>query len=242
MRTFKLINGNGNEYPLNTIENGYVINPSGLGYGSVTDVLNTGDTIIPTITRINRPVVSGTLILPSYAVYDALITFISVGDLVLGYKPTEADGWRYLKVDAVIGKSEINRMNKLACAFTFNGLSRWMAESITYTGTSSVEISAFPKGSPMKITIVGAVTEPVWTYSHGSTVVATGKQKRTVAAGKSLIIDSRPDSFSTTYDGANDYEHSDINTVRYIRADGLPGSISVSPAPSSLTVEVFPYV
>lgn len=242
MRKFKLINKNGTEYALDTIEGGYVVNPSGLGYGFVTNVQNTGESIIPTTTFINRPIVSGTLIIPSYEVYDALITFISVGGLTLGYKPTETSDWRYLNVDAVIGKTELNSFNKLACTFTFNGLSRWMGESVTYTGTSSVNVAAFPKGSPMKITITGAVTNPVWSYAHDGNVVATGKQNRTVASGMNLVIDSRPDTFGVTYNGESDYEKSDITTVRYIKADGLAGTLSVSPAPTALKVEVFPYV
>lgn len=131
MRQFKLINGDGAEFSLMQKGRAFLYNPSGLGWGYETTIVDVGKTYIPLETKYTHPAPAGMILFGGYEDYDDFLRFIQVGGLKLAYMPLSS--WQYLDCSIVIEKTEIDHETKrLHCDVTFSGLSRWYKSLVTY--------------------------------------------------------------------------------------------------------------
>lgn len=241
VRNFKLINGNGTELDLTRA--GFLLwKPDGLGWGITPTVTAVGSSYIVTDTTLERPRPTGSMVFANYQAYQQFLSFIQVGGLVLAYKPIST--WYYLDCTVVIDKSEIKPDNdRLICPVDFYGTSQWYekleASAISVSldegakiypykyqyryssgATGAIEVQNGNLSSYFKLTIMGAVDNPVYTLYQGGVQIASGKINVSVPAGRKLVIDTHPATMQIAeYTTANvlvgdRYANSDFTTER----------------------------
>lgn len=222
MRQFKLVNSAGSELSLNQPGKMYLYDPVGLGWGYATGYADVGDAYIPTDTVLQHPAPSGWILFGGYSDYNTFLAFIQGQDIKLAYMPEST--WYYLDCSVIISKGDINPATKrLHCDVAFSGTSHWYAANKIYTavgGTATFGKIVLP--SYCKITIDGAASNPVWTlYDTSNNAIASGKVNTSIAAGKKLVINSRPRDmdiakYTGTVRDASLYTDSDFTTERFI--------------------------
>ena len=241
VRNFKLINGNGTELDLTRA--GFLLwKPDGLGWGITPTVTAVGSSYIVTDTTLERPRPTGSMVFANYQAYQQFLSFVQVGGLVLAYKPVST--WYYLDCTVVIDKSEIKPDNdRLICPVDFYGTSQWYeklaASAISVSldegakiypykyqyryssgATGAIEVQNGNLSSYFKLTIMGAVDNPVYTLYQGGVQIASGKINVSVPAGRKLVIDTHPATMQIAeYTTANvlvgdRYANSDFTTER----------------------------
>ncbi len=217
MRKFKLINGNGAEFDLNSPFH-FLQNPDGLGLAREITSAQAGYDFIEVKNEPVQKMPSGEIAFKrqtAYAKYQEFVRFCAVPPLVLCYMPLSK--WHYIDVELQsIGKGELDRTaRRLICPVSFLGLSTWYEAKKSYEVQSSeAEGKIYPytypytyretaagnkeinntgfEASPCIIHIFGEVVNPSWSLLVDGVSVLTGGVDVTIPAGNKLVVNSSP--------------------------------------------------
>lgn len=217
MRKFKLINGNGAEFDLNS-PIAFFQNPDGLGAAKNIQSVQSGYDFIKTKDEPAQKNITGEIAFKkatAYEKYQEFSDFCTAEPLVLCYMPISK--WYYIDIELQsIGKSEIGmESRRLICPVSFLALGTWYdaqksyeiqlsdAEGKKYTYTypytyletaaGSVEINNTGKiESPCILHIFGEVVNPSWSLIKDGISVMTGGVDATISAGNKLVVNASP--------------------------------------------------
>ena len=245
-RQFKLIDSVGAEYDLCDTAHAFY-SPDGLGFSRNISSVQVGSAFAMVESKLNQQTIKGEMRFRDYDAYAAFNTFISAGNLTLGYRPKGFTVWYYRKVEVQrLDKTEIDRQaHRLICPIDFICLSQWYEkayakETIDLTGENTVFPLVFPfvfadaeknelvlqnervSPAPCKIIISGPVSNPHWSLISGGKTIASGGVQISLLAGEQLIIDANIESMGITKLSGNTetnvYQLSDFSTERFIYA------------------------
>lgn len=147
IRRFYLINGNGDRYDLNEIDQQHImVNPSGLGLSVSLEGNRFGNRNIITKRTVNLPTINGDILFlgnnaERYEAYQRLVAFLVKTPITLAY--VLPNGKEYtIGVDIVsLSKSESERNGTLRSQIQMNANSLWRTELVNESFSTSAVLS-----------------------------------------------------------------------------------------------------
>lgn len=259
MRTFTLVNGNGEEYSITSKES-FFHDPKGLGYGRSNTYRQIGNRWVLVKTLPTQNSITGSLLLlgaSPYDQYNQFLEFCGGESLVLKYQTTNIIYSR----DVILSKVEKTEIDKdwhgLDLDLTFTCMSLW-TRTLTTTNKQSVQKVFWPiawpitwgqnspmsmtvqstshQNSPSLLTINGPFSDPSWRHYVNGVLYETGAVHCTIPEGAMLLVDNRFGDESmkvVTTDGTliqDVYPLSDFSTKRFINIQYGANTIIVQSA------------
>lgn len=247
VRQFKLQNANGATFDLMR-KDAFFYTPDGLGFRQDAQFMQIGNSYKLIETESAQKTPTGVMVFKNYAIYQEFAKFISYTPLRLMYKPISE--WFYLDcIVSSLGKAEIDHTtNRLQCNIDFTATSKWYiprvarrsgaetANAKQYTYTYNYQYADAINGiinimnnsteaSPLVISIMGDITDPVWSLIVNNVVVQSGSVTGNIPSGSKLVINSKDNELEIAeYDAttgafiANWYQASDFNRENFIYA------------------------
>ena len=257
MRSFKLINKDGETYDLTVKDRAFFHTVSGLGYEKSIDYIRVQNTYTATSNFFEMGEVEGNVYFGGSGNvndYFAFARFCQNEPLKLVYNPGNNTAFSRDGFIARIEKSDGD--NPKSCKVRFQCITPWYKSvavyndghitdgkvydysyNYTYSDTiaGSVRINSDSyMSSPAKLIIYGAVTNPTWSQYVNGKKVLEGKVYATIVANHKLVIDTTTNPYSIKeYDMANNliadrYQQSDWNTTRFITIEHGENIINAS--------------
>lgn len=247
MRKFSLINNDGTSYNLTEKRKSFLYNVDGLGYSRETEFQRIGENLSIVKDNLAQGIISGTIKFwqPGADLqYFQFAQFCQNKPLKLKYvTPTGNTYYRDGYVTS-ISKSDGNN-TPLTVSIEFTSNSPWYKNvnifnggdvqgsgktynyTYDYTYAEGVQQSVVINSdsyidSPVRITLYGPLTNPVWSHYLNNNLVSTGKVVGTVNAGNKLVIDTTTIPYSIKQYDMNDnlisdmYQLSDFSTYRFV--------------------------
>lgn len=244
MRQFVLINQKGNRYSLNE-KKSFMAEPSGLGFEFKVEYENYRGFFVERERELKQPKIKGTIYFDSYEEYYKFVSFIQFGPLELEYTSYETFHMK-CNVDRV-GKEELADFGKLKCPIEIAGKTSFYKKIIkrndfgsnigkTYPYTYPYSYAGVDVGtvefdvesnmeSGVKMTMMGPLINPSWSYFVNGTKKLSGKINAEIASGNRLVVDTTGSPYLIQeVDSLNQlvkdrYEDSDFSTKRFIRLE-----------------------
>lgn len=244
MRTFTLINNDGNSYNLTEKKKSFFFNVGGLGYERETEFQRIGEHLALINDHLAQGVVIGTIKFwqpNAYQQYFKFAQFCQNKPLKLLYTPPS--GITYYR-EGYVTRIDKAEENALTVSIEFRATTPWYKSvnvfnsgevtggkvyDYTYdyqyaesTAQSVVINSDSYESSPCKITLYGPLTNPSWSHYLNNKLMVTGKVNGTIDAGNKLVIDTTSIPYSIKQFDANDnlisdmYQLSDFSTYRFV--------------------------
>ena len=242
MRRFVLINSKGMRYDLNAGK-AFMTNPTGLGYDVKADYENYNDFFVVKSREMKQPKVKGTINFDSYEEYFNFISFCQFIPLELEYTSYKTF-YMTCNIDK-LEKKELEGVGKLKCPVEIVGVTPFydkIVKSNTSTGTvgktypytypytyagadtGTVEFDVNSNmDSGVKMTMMGPLTNPSWSYFVNGIKRLSGKINANIASGNRLVIDTTKSPYTIhEVDNKNElvedrYKNSDFTTKRFIQ-------------------------
>lgn len=256
LRTFKLINKDGETYDLTVKNRAFMHTVEGLGYEKSLDYIRIDNLYRPTSNYYLQGNVEGFVYFGSNNRADdyfAFARFCQNEPLRLVYNP---DGTAFTRDGYVVKIEKSDGDNPRSCKVRFQCVSPWYKKITSYNdgritdgkvynytynytysdtvpGSVAINSDSF-MSSPAKLVIYGPVTNPVWSQYVNGVKVIDGKITATIVANHKLVIDTTTIPWSIKeYDMANNliadrYQASDWNTERFITIEHGENIINVS--------------
>lgn len=241
MRQFRLINAKGATYDLNRGIS-FLSEPSGLGFDYNVKYENYNDFFVEKNREIKQPKVKGTINFKSYQEYHNFIMFCQFKPLELEYTAYKTY-FMTCNVDKII-KKEIGEGGFLPCDIEIVGVTSFYQKIVmtntsvsnvgkiynysypyTYsngdTGTVEFDVESNME-SGIKLTMMGPLINPSWSYFVNGNKVLSGKINANIAAGNRLVIDTTKSPYRIHEINARNeliedrYPNSDFSTKRFI--------------------------
>ena len=258
VREIKVINSEGQTYQLTT-QSHFIHQIGGFGFTDSTPFQRIGSMLKPLTEVIMPDSPTGSIFFPepnAYQKYYQFARFIRRTPLHLAYNPSGSQEYRIdVRVQSLEKADMVEGHTGLNCAVTFAPLSSWykVVDVINngevtdgkvytyvypYTYTNSLRQTIMIDSdsalqSPAKITIYGAVDNPVWVHYVNNVQKATGTINATIPDGNKLVIDTTEIPYSIkeyTNAGvlvADRYKQADFSTDRFFFLEEGENRISV---------------
>ena len=256
MRTFKLVNANGETYDLTVKNRSFMHTVSGLGYGRETEFYRIGERFATLSNYLSQQEVKGNVYFggsDNVNDYFAFIKFCENAPLKLLYNPGNGE---YLRDGFITKIEKTDGENIKGVYVTFICTTPWyksvnvfntgiVSGGKKYNYTYPYQYSQFIANtviiesdsylpSPMKLVIYGPVVNPIWRHYANNKLIETGQCTVTIPANHKLVIDTTSIPYSIKeYDLANQliadrYQTSNWNTERFFRLKYGINNITVS--------------
>ena len=240
MRSFILKNELGFEWDLNDSDS-FFHEVEGFGFEKKTTYELIGMRYIPVEDYSKQKAPKGKIRFSGYQKYEEFALFAQNSPFILKYT-SNSEICINVNIDK-LKKSEIED-GGLICDIEFASLSPYYIEvtqllspdgavsvypcpydtsvySDNASGTISIESNS-KFDSPLKFTVIGPCTNPVWTHYVNSVVNTTGKVNCSIPAGHRLVVDASIIPYSIKeFDSMNNlitdqYQNSDFSTERFV--------------------------
>ena len=256
MRTYTLINNDGETYDITVKDKAFFYNVSGLGYERDIDTQRIEDRYAVLADKLNQVNIDGTIRFfqpGAEQEYFNFAQFCQNAPLTLVYNPGHGSYYRKGRVAKIDRK---DGTDTLEIKVSFKPSTPWIKDlnknndnivsggkvydyTYDYTYTDTIEGSIVMESdsylsSPCKLTIYGEVVNPVWRHYVNNQLVATGKVNATIPQNHVLIIDTTSNPYSIKeFDMmgtliADRYADSDFSTERFIRIERGDNLISAA--------------
>ena len=257
MRKFKLINGEGGSFDLNS-KAAFFHSIGGFGFTDETQYEQIGTDFYALDEAFKQGEMSGKILFAGanpYAKYREFTRFVRATPLILVYEPDVS--FRVPVRLTQIGKAELeNGGQSLNCEVTFHAEGLFYKTVQKYSETILVGGKVYPytytysysdisqnsvmiesdsyEDSPCKITIYGPVTNPIWKHYVNNELYETGSYEGTIPSDHKLVIDSTNVPYSITEKGISDeivadrYQYCDFTTERFFHLQHGTNRISVT--------------
>ena len=256
MRTFKLINNDGETCDLNVRDKHFLHTISGLGYEKSREYIRVENVYQPTSAYFDMGEIEGMVYFggsSNVKDYFEFAKFCQNEPLKLVYDPGNG---KFTREGYVSRIDKADGDNPKSCRIRFECMTPWykrVAEyndghitdgkvydySYNYTYSDTIAGSVRIKSdsfisSPAKLIIYGAVTNPTWSQYVNGKKWLEGKVNATIVANHKLVIDTTSNPWSIKeYDMANNliadrYQQSDFNTDRFIMIEHGENIINAS--------------
>lgn len=256
MRTYKLVDNDGNTYDITAKEKAFFYNVSGLGYEREIDTQRIEDRYAVLSDKLAQIIIEGTLRFfkpGAEEEYFKFAQFSQNAPITLLYNPGHGEYYR----KGLISKIERNDgPDILTIKVSFKPTTPWIKDlnvnndgqivggkvydyEYDYTYSDSVEGSIILTSdsylsSPCKLTIYGEVVNPIWRHYVENKLVTIGQINATIPINHKLVIDTTVIPYSIKeYDMANQliadrYQNSDFSTNRFVRIERGENVISAA--------------
>ena len=257
MRTFKIVNANGEMYDLTVKNRSFMHTVSGLGYGREAEFYRIGERFATLSNYLAQQEVRGNVYFGganNISDYFTFAKFCENTPLKLLYDP--GTGKTYTRDGFIKTMERSDGENVRGAWVTFICTTPWYdTVNEFYTGiidggkkynytysykyakyianTVIIESDSYLP-SPMKLVIYGPVVNPIWRHYANNKLIETGSCTVTIPANHKLVIDTTSIPYSIKeYDLANvliadRYQTSDWNTERFFRLKYGINTITVS--------------
>lgn len=256
IRTFKLINNNGETYDLNVRNRSFMHTVSGLGYQRDSDFFRIGERYATLSSYFMQQEIKGNVYFAgtnNAEDYFNFTRFCENTPLKLAYNP----GFTEFLRDGFIKTIERSDGDNFKGAYvTFIATTPWYksvdvfntgivdeGKKYTYTypykygkyiaNTVTIDSDSYLQ-SPLKLVIYGPVTDPIWRHYANNKLIETGQITATIPVNHKLVIDTTSIPYTIKeYDLANNfiadkYQASNWNTERFFRLAYGQNTITVS--------------
>lgn len=257
MRTFKIVNANGEMYDLTVKNRSFMHTVSGLGYGREAEFYRIGERFATLSNYLAQQEVRGNVYFGganNMSDYFTFAKFCENTPLKLLYDP--GTGKTYTRDGFIKTMERSDGENVRGAWVTFICTTPWYdtanefntgiidgGKKYNYTysykyakyiaNTVIIESDSYLP-SPMKLVIYGPVVNPIWRHYANNKLIETGQCTVTIPANHKLVIDTTSIPYSIKeYDLANvliadRYQTSDWNTERFFRLKYGINTITVS--------------
>ena len=257
MRTFSLVNADGEKYDLTLKKTSFLHSVEGLGYGSDVSYQRVGNDFAILTDHFEQGEISGVIKFwnpGAQKQYQNFIRFCQNKPLTMIYAP---EGTEY-KRRGIVTEVEYSEENCLTAEATFmcltpfyrsiesttkadNGDENGKIYSYTYpyryassTGNSVlIEVDSYIE-SPCRLSMKGPLNNPSWTHYVNNQEHCTGKLNTTIPEGYTLVIDATQIPYSIEeFNQAGEmvadlYQSSDFGTQRFIILQHGSNRVTVS--------------
>lgn len=247
MRTFTLVNNDGQTYDITSKNDGFFYNVSGLGYERDTEYQRVKERYTVLSDMLNMPPIVGTVrfFKPNMEQkYFAFSQFCQNSPIKMVYNPGYGEFYR---MGRIVKVERSDGENVMTAKVTFKPTTPWIKDvnvnndnqitdgktydyeydytySDTIQGAVIIDSDSY-QDSPIKLTIYGEVVNPIWRHYVNNKLMITGQVLATIPINHKLVIDTTTSPYSIKeYDMANlliadRYQNSNFNTDRFIRLE-----------------------